>query len=644
MNGACVDNPLVDFLRSYGPSAASDALYDEHVRSEVRRHGVEEIVIPSKLVRTIAEHLTDPEAPVSVVLTGTAGDGKTYHIRKVFLDELGGDDADWPGNDVMLSHPLPNGRELRIIRDLSEVDAKRKAEEFARIADAFRRDDRSVVYLIAANDGQLLKLWRDAAEAVGTQAESHREIYQTLSRMLLEERTDDPTDKLKLRLFNLSRRLEGRTLDHVVDATLRHRGWDTGCDDCLSSLQAAGGSTNVCPIRLNRQLLVGDEQAAGDGAGLFRRRLGEMFEISSANGRHVPIRQIFALVANIVLGDASNPDEPLLTCTEARTRAREGSYRGTNPYDNAIGVNLRSERRQGNAMFGILGSFGLGHETNNAIDDLLLQGRPDDVRQTTERGDTTYGERLFEAQRNAYVRGGSGAFAPDSFRSGMEAQRRRLFFRLPDVPIAAGQDALRFTSGLSPWALSVFHHGGVYLRFRSALKTGGDQSLVHHLSRALVRGMNRTLTGLMTEDSEQLWLAGAVGRTDDPTGRVVTNEPIPLAGGNALLHVAIEHDEQRGRPRLTVASTFMDIKGMPSLDLRPILFEYLVRVSNGSLPSSFSRQCHQEIRRFAMMLTQAMARLPRKGGAATGEAIRMGLLHVGELGTIQRENIEVAAL
>ena len=48
---------------------------------------------------------------------------------------------------------------------------------------------------------------------------------------------------------------------------------------------------------------------------------------------------------------------------------------------------------------------------------------------------------------------------------------------------------------------------------------------------------------------------------------------------------------------------------MLSLDLRPILFEYLVRVANGSLPSSFSRQCHQETRRFATLLTQHVLRV-----------------------------------
>ncbi len=464
-----------------------------------------------------------------------------------------------------------------------------------------------------------------------------RRIYESLSEMLREERETDRDGELNLRLFNLSR-VDGRTLDRVVDAVLRHQRWSTGCADCTMA-SGAGDGASACPIRLNRDLLLGDEVTPGDGNALFRRRLGELFEIASANGRHVPIRQVFALVANIVLGDAGNPDQPLLTCAEARARAWEGSYRLTNPYDNAVGINLRAERRQGNAMFGVLGAFGLGQETNNVVDDLLLHGRPEPVLRATEACDPTYGQRLFEMQRNAYVRGGPTAFAPEEFGSGIEAQRRRLFFRLPAEAPANGGEAARSASGLTPWSLTVFHHGGLYLRFRDALQLRSDANLVYRISRLLIRGMNRTLTGLMTDDSEQLWLAGAVGRTDDPTGRVAVNDAISLAGGGSLFHVAIEHDEQRGRPRLTVGSVF-SIGRMSSLDLRPILFEYLVRVANGSLPSSFSRQCHQEIRRFAMMLSQDLTLLQQRL-TGSGVGTRIGILHLNETGAIQRENIEV---
>ena len=83
-------NPLIDFLRSYGPNAASDALYDEHVQAEAKKHGVKEITLSAPLVKTqLGEKVLKGNNPTNVILTGTAGDGKTYHIRRIVLDRRG---------------------------------------------------------------------------------------------------------------------------------------------------------------------------------------------------------------------------------------------------------------------------------------------------------------------------------------------------------------------------------------------------------------------------------------------------------------------------------------------------------------------------------------------------------------------------
>lgn len=625
-----MDNPLIDFLRLYGPIAASDAQYDEHVRSEATRLGVGETAIPAPLVADIAALLTAAE-PVNVVLTGTAGDGKTYHIRKLLLDHLGVAPDLWPGDDILFTHQLGNGRELRVIRDLSEVESDRKAAEIGQITDALLGRNASVVYLVAANDGQLLRLWREEADAGGPMSDDHVKVYETLSGMMLDERSTDPDGFLNLRLHNLSRRLSGSVLDDVIEATLHRPEWDVGCQSCA----AAQDADRPCPIRLNRALLHGGVDGQTDP--VFRRRLGDLFDLASANDRHVPLRQVLTLVVNIVLGDARNPDEPLLTCQEARTRAQEGDYRSTNPYDNAVGANLRPERRHANSMFAVLEAFGLGQETNNAIDELLLQGRPADVRKAVDDPDPHYGERLFASQRNAYVRGGPDDFHKPSFHRAMEAQRRRLFFRMPAVE--------QTTYGLTHWALTVFQYGGHYLRFKAAL-AAGDVQQVRMTARQLVRGLNRTMTGLMSDDADQLWLAGTLGRTDDPTGRIATVDPIPLLPGHAFFHLSVTQDAQRDaarrRPRLSVTTK---VKGyplddMPVLDLRPTLFEYLVRVANGSLPSSFSRQCHQETRRFANLLTQRVLQV--LGSGDEGGPTSLSLLYITEGGSIQRETIEVA--
>lgn len=98
-------NPLIPFLRSYGPNAASDSLYDEHVQAAAQEHGVKEIEMSAPLVDKLGALLTG-DTPTNVILTGTAGDGKTFHIRQVFLKYLGGQPKDWPGSDLVITVSL----------------------------------------------------------------------------------------------------------------------------------------------------------------------------------------------------------------------------------------------------------------------------------------------------------------------------------------------------------------------------------------------------------------------------------------------------------------------------------------------------------------------------------------------------------
>ena len=115
----------------------------------------------------------------------------------------------------------------------------------------------------------------------------------------------------------------------------------------------------------------------------------------------------------------------------------------------------------------------------------------------------------------------------------------------------------------------------------------------------------------MTDDTERLWLAHTVGRSDDPTGRLVTEEPIPRRKSNAMFHLLFLHDQTLGRPQVTVGSPYpaISMDANIKLDLTPLLFEYLCRIAAGSLPSSFSRQCQQEVKYFARIVRQQIATL-----------------------------------
>jgi len=613
---------LIDFLRTFGPVATSDSLCDENLRQAQAMFDVAPIDTPAPRANDLKSAILG-SSPKNVILTGTAGDGKTYHIRQFFMDVFGDRADEWPGDDGVLRLPLGESRELRIIRDLSEISDTEKAAELESFTASLLGESPQLTYLVAANDGQLIKYFRDASADGGPNAERARTLYKCLSEMLREER--EHRDDLNLELLNLSRTWSEAVVDSIFDAVLEHEGWEKDCDKCPGLEVDA-----PCPIRLNRSLL---RNGAGSEA-IFRRRLKEALRLAAANDQHIPIRQLLTLVVNILLGDASRPDDPLLDCATARTRAQSKRYAATNPYNNAVGLNLRPERRRANRVFNVFEVLAVGFETNNLVDSALVQRQPAELFEQLFADDPIYGRNLFEPLRDAYfMSGGAGSIGADNvireFRAGLEAQRRRAYFRL------RGEAEREMAS---PWRLSIFHHGGEYLKLLDALTKRAPRDVIDPYTRQLLRGLNRAFTGMMTIDDERLWLAGTIGKTDDPAGRISTVEPIDRTSTTSF-NVRLVLDPVSRRPALRVMPPRMAPQVVVSeLALRPLLFEYLMRVANGALPSSFSRQCHQEIRHFALVTQTSVQGLM---GSDEDQSQVVRVLALGSRGEVQSQPLEV---
>ena len=107
-----------------------------------------------------------------------------------------------------------------------------------------------------------------------------------------------------------------------------------------------------------------------------------------------------------------------------------------------------------------------------------------------------------------------------SSRRRLATQRRRLFFLLGE-----GED-------ISPWKLTIYQFAGRYLEFTTALATG-DRSGEERVVKSLIKGMNRTLTGMMTEDGDRLRLARSIGRLEGAVGRITLSQQPSYKGGGA---------------------------------------------------------------------------------------------------------------
>lgn len=585
------ENPLIDLLAAYGPSSSSDQLYDEHVMRSTEATGCPPIEIETRLVSDLATLLAS-ETPPNIVLTGTAGDGKTYTCRKVFL-ELGGDPADWHSSRAVVELVLQSGHRLRVVKDLSELADIEKDRELVRFARETLELQSDLSFLIAANDGQLLSFFR----RVEDQNHATRGMLDLFSSMLKDDLDRDLSGVRRLRLFNLSLQTDLDFLNRLIVTALDREDWEL-CRGCALL------ASDICPIRHNRRLLQSAEHPV-------RKRLVELVRLLAANDSHLPIRQQLLLVVNMLLADGKKYGG-LLNCAKAHNLAEDEEWAFTNPFDAVVGLNLRPSTRRQFRAFATIEALGLGRETNNLIDGLIIDGKPEDLYNSVIRSDPRYGHELLESYRQQYIRGTFADFQSE-INPALEAQRRRLFFNLIDDPDAP----------IRPWHLTVFTHGGDYLRLMEALAAGRDPVAI---KGQLIRGLNRSYTGMMCRTDDKLYLAAPPAGLSGRMGQLLDGLPIPARKiHQALFHIALEAETSQGRPRF-VARDFQNTE-LGSLVIKPLLFEYLMRVANGALPSSFSRQCLEELRHFRLNLQAAFAQrdseLGGDGDRVTFELVRL---------------------
>lgn len=602
-------NDLVNFLRHYGPIPASDNMYDELIQSEVARHNIDPVIHiePARLSEVIANF--EQDNPNSIILTGTAGDGKTYHCRRVW-EQFGGDADEWQQGKKIVEIELENSSlKLVIIKDLSELTEDEKAHWIPLVSASLAGENTEQVFLIAANDGQLLASWRDWAEATGGNAIN---VFKTIENMLVENIASG--DELQLNLFNLSRLDASKHFDDLIEQIVEHPLWE----QCQREQLLNQDGELKCPIEINRQLLRNT-----DGTSLFRSRIISLLKLASANRMHLPIRDLLLLCVNIILGDRKQ-NRILLTCTTAKNRANRDEYRFTNPYANVFGANLKPRHRQQYQIFTVLESFGIGRETDNKFDNLLIYGKYDGSGKYKDfvASDQYYGARAYETFLTDYLEGERSK--TDEFMQALSRQRQRLFFSLPGG------------HGLDPWNLTVYRSSGDFLAFTESLRSNSE---ITSTSETLVRGLNRTFCGMMMDDSTVLHLASSGG---DGRGRIASilchDVPVNKSRRDPFLKFDISNDDSVPSIRI-IDPADKDSEYLDSLDLQLTHFEYLVRVANGSLPASFSRQCHEDFLDFKLRLIKRLDDV--FGRDASADEVNLEAITVDERGRAQSEDIRI---
>ena len=187
------DNALINFLAAYGPTANGSNMYDEFVLESAKKADISPIELSDRSGE-IAASLTSDE-PISVLLTGTAGDGKTYTARRVLniLSEKEGNIWQNMPQDEVIVHCKKNGHQIHFIKDLSEIREEKKRDLIPRLVKAFYPEGgASDIYLLCVNDGHLIKTWREYTDGGDLKAKAIFDAFQRLLRMMIRKRINWP--------------------------------------------------------------------------------------------------------------------------------------------------------------------------------------------------------------------------------------------------------------------------------------------------------------------------------------------------------------------------------------------------------------------------------------------------------------------
>lgn len=583
----------VRFLRSYGPTPQNLTLFDEYVAGAVGRAKVKPITLATPMLEAMVAHI-ESKAPGSMLIAGTAGDGKTYHCRSLWT-RLGGEAKAWAAKGNVKELRLADGRLAVFIKDLSEFRGESSDLPLQRLEKSVLGGDDSEVVILAANHGQVLDRLRDLGKRHG----DRHPLRTPLQECFLQ--AGPAPDRLAV--FDLSRTTTRKTFEEVAKAVSGHPEWNN-CSRCV--LNTVG---KVCPIDENRRRLLGEE----DG-GQLASRLGDLVEIARLNGLHLPVRDLLALCSNMILGyaDAKEAKENLMTCADVARIQEGGQLDKASIYANAFGANLPKRRALDRPVFKAMAAFGVGEETTNGADGLLVYGKDDlRLKQDFSRlvaSDPIYGATAsyLEAQ-NHYLEGHEGARLDGgavAFIEMLEDQRRRLYFTLPnDEP------------SYSRWAMTVYRFAGDYLGIIGTLsekKTQVDEAV----RTRIAKGLNRVLTGLLLENSDRIFIASSGGFTQSRVSVLCDHET--TARRQQGVGMAIKLNAITGRPFLEIQLA-VGPANRAVFDLTPIRHEFLSRVAEGALPASFSNECLEDLLAFKAKLLRKAENVRRNGIADDDE-------------------------
>ncbi|HET9221154.1 MAG TPA: hypothetical protein VFO07_01555, partial [Roseiflexaceae bacterium] len=391
---AIVSNPFVDYLSRYTTASPDhEAAFDEFLAQAPSPAGG-----PLRLTTRVEEFLRISFAqpsPPSVILTGNAGDGKTYLCRQIITTFAGQSVVDW---QAFADQPIErDGKRLHVIKDLSELGRAQGLMILRGLADTFAGGSADR-YLIAANEGRLRALLGDDPEL--------RVLYDAIDGQL---RHGAENGSPSLMVINLTAVTTSSFVPGALKWMTMAKHWDA-CQVC-PILQR-------CPIRHNAHQLA-EEHIAG--------RVQMLYQLLEHLDIHVTVRDMLIHLAFTLTGGQRCAD--LQRLDQAHRDLSGFAY-----YENIWGGANSAFRRKASVVQH-LDRLHIGDHSLFDIDDFIVSSGETPQRQTEHAQlfapAVDINHRRFGQDRQAYVEGGADRQADeeaDTLMRWLPHCRRKLFF------------------------------------------------------------------------------------------------------------------------------------------------------------------------------------------------------------------------
>lgn len=565
---ATVRNPFVAFLNRYTTASPDhEAAFDEYISSLP-----EPPAGPLHLKTAIEQFLTalfrQPQPP-SVILTGNAGDGKTYLCRQVLKVFRSSEPEQW---DELIDRPVEqNGVCLFIVKDLSELSEEKGKQILLRLSQSLEQPNCRDRYLIAANEGRLRALLSNIA--------GHDSLKERIQSQLERE----PAYNQPLIVFNLNRVATSTFVLAALAWMTDQRNWQA-CQACPIQQQ--------CPIRFNAEQLTKPQ---------VKQRIKMLYELLEHSNEHVTIRDMLIHIAYTISGG--------IDCDQAQQRVQERrDLSHLAYYENVFGRDDEASFRRKSHVTRLLNRLQIGQQSIFVIDDFIINGGETDEDQEQHRhifGETVdLNFKAFHQARRAYTEGIESERGQEVLRW-LPHCRRKLFFE------RANEDYQR---------LLPFRFFAVYQQVLQK-----PQAKHENVVRQLIKGLNRAFSHLYLTKTDHLNVSERLYITTQYVHCVTQPHPIVLLTlpiENIKLEVKIITDKPIDLPDRTL---YLHVAPPPShrnadpveWPLNILLFEHLMRIAEGGHISILADECELEVRRLKDLLIEQFASLDQSTNEVT---------------------------